>query len=139
MRYIVDASVALKWVMNETDAPIALRIRNQFRQSIHELIAPDVFVLETAHGLSKAERKAIVPDCEILWLELMADCPEIFPSFPYVKRAIQIARKARIAVYDCVYIALAEHEHCGFLTADERLVRNLQPDFPFITSLATLA
>jgi predicted nucleic acid-binding protein len=138
MRYVVDASVGLKWVMNEVDTAIALRIRNEFRQDVHELIAPDVYVLETAHGLAKAERKAIVPDCEILWLELMADCPEILPSIPLMKRAIQIARKARIAVYDCVYVALGEIEGCEVLTADERLVRNLQADFPFITSLASL-
>lgn len=56
MRYVVDASVGLKWVMNEIDAPIALRIREEFRQAVHELIAPDVFVLEVAHGLAKAER-----------------------------------------------------------------------------------
>lgn len=139
MRYVVDASVGLKWVMNETDTPNALRIRNEFRQAIHELIAPDVFVLEVAHGLAKAERKAIVPDRETLWLELMADCPEIVPSIPPMKRAIQIARKARIAVYDCVYVALGEIEGCEVLTADDKLVRNLRADFPFITSLASLA
>jgi len=137
MRYVVDASVGLKWVMNEKDAPTALRIRNEFRQTLHELIAPDVYVLEVAHGLAKAERKAIVPDCGILWLELMADCPEIFPSIPLMKRALQIARKAKIAVYDCVYVALGEIEGCEVLTADERLVRNLQADFPFVTSLAS--
>jgi len=41
-------------------------------------------------------------------------------------------------VYDCLYVALAEREGCEFVTADDRLVRNLQARFPFIVSLSTL-
>jgi predicted nucleic acid-binding protein len=40
--------------------------------------------------------------------------------------------------YDCVYIALAERENCEFVTADEKLVNQLRPLFPFIVSLASL-
>ena len=54
-------------------------------------------------------------------------------------RAVQMARQARIGVYDCLYVALAEQEGCELVTADDRLVRTLQPTFPFITSLASLS
>jgi len=53
-------------------------------------------------------------------------------------RAIDISSKVRIGVYDCLYVALAERENCELITADDRLVRNLQPAFPFIVSLAAL-
>ena len=33
---------------------------------------------------------------------------------------------------------LAQREHCAFVTADQRLVNNLQPHFPFIISLSSL-
>lgn len=33
----------------------------------------------------------------------------------------------RIGVYDCIYVALAEHEKCELVTADTTLVRVLQP------------
>jgi predicted nucleic acid-binding protein len=36
------------------------------------------------------------------------------------------------------YVTLAERELCKHLTADDRLIRALQPTFPFITSLASL-
>jgi predicted nucleic acid-binding protein len=39
--------------------------------------------------------------------------------------------------YDCLYVALAEREGCPLITADDRLVRSLQPTYPFITSLAS--
>jgi predicted nucleic acid-binding protein len=42
----------------------------------------------------------------------------------------------RIGVYDCIYVALAEREGCQLITADDRLVNNLQPTFPFIIHLS---
>jgi len=57
---------------------------------------------------------------------------------PLLKRAVEIASQARIGVYDCLYAALAEREGCQLLTADDRLVRALQPTFHFITALGSL-
>lgn len=34
--------------------------------------------------------------------------------------------------------ALAEREPCQFVTADGKLIKNLQAQFPFIVSLASL-
>jgi predicted nucleic acid-binding protein len=33
---------------------------------------------------------------------------------------------------------LAEKEGCEFVTADDKLVRKLQPQFPFVTALAAI-
>ena len=49
-----------------------------------------------------------------------------------------ISSQARIGVYDCLYVALAEQQGCQLVTADDRLVKTLQPTFSFITSLASL-
>jgi predicted nucleic acid-binding protein len=54
-------------------------------------------------------------------------------------RAYAIAAGSVCSVYYCLYIALAEREGCEFVTADDKLVRNLQSRFPFIVSLASLA
>jgi predicted nucleic acid-binding protein len=37
-----------------------------------------------------------------------------------------------------LYVALAEREGCELLTADQRMVNNLQSSFPFIRLLASL-
>jgi predicted nucleic acid-binding protein len=131
MRYVLDASVGVKWVINEVDTPAALRVRDDFRNAVHELIAPDSYVLETAHGLTKAERRGAVLGAERLWTDLMLDCPQLHPFRPLMTRAIQLARQARIAVYDCLYVALAEQEGCEVLTADDRMKRSL-PGSPIV-------
>ena len=140
MRYCLDASVAMKWVLPESDTAKAVRIRNEFRQGLHELIAPDVFIPEVSHGLTKAERRGVIPVgvAETRMLNVINCLPDLYPSLPLVRRAIQISSKARIAVYDCLYVALAEREGCEFLTADAKLINNLGRAFPLITPLSSL-
>jgi predicted nucleic acid-binding protein len=53
MKYVLDASVALKWVLPEKDTSKAVLLRNAYRQSLHELMAPDIFPAEIAHALAK--------------------------------------------------------------------------------------
>lgn len=123
---------SLKWVLNEPGAVKARQLRDDFRNAVHELIAPDSFTLEIAHALTKSQRRGLVPDARRLWLDVMTTVPHLFPSQLLTPRAIQIANKARIGV------ALAEREGCEMVTADARLLTNLQPSYPFIISLASV-
>jgi predicted nucleic acid-binding protein len=59
-------------------------------------------------------------------------------SLPLTQRAIEISSLTRIGVFDCLYLALAEREGCEFITADDRLLRNAQPQFPFVIPLSAL-
>lgn len=43
MKYILDASVAVKWVLPERDSPTALSLEADYRNQVHELLAPDTF------------------------------------------------------------------------------------------------
>src|SRR5437764_60851 len=49
MRAVLDSCVALKTVLPETDTPKAVRLLNEFRVGLHELLAPDVFPVDVAH------------------------------------------------------------------------------------------
>jgi predicted nucleic acid-binding protein len=68
----------------------------------------------------------------------MNNRPILHSYLPLLPRAFAIASRFRVGAYDCLYVALAELEMCKHLTADDRLIRALQPTFPFITSLASL-
>jgi predicted nucleic acid-binding protein len=142
MKYVLDTSVAFKWVVPETDSDKAIRLRNKYWNAIHELIAPEFFATELAHALAKAERRKppiiTVGQAELLWLDAMTTPPVLLLSLPITQRAIQIASQARVGVYDCVYVSLAEREKCELLTADDKLIKNLQAQFPFIKALASM-
>jgi predicted nucleic acid-binding protein len=131
--------VAFKWVVPEPDSDKAERIREDYRQGVHELIAPDVFPIEVGHALTRAERQRRIPvgGAGPQLLNVLSTSPVLHPSLTLLLRACTVSSQARIGIYDCLYVALAEQEGCQFITADARLIANLQPQFPFIVSLAS--
>lgn len=140
MKYVLDASVAFKWEIPESDSAKAIRLREDFRMAVHDLLAPDFYPQELAHALTRAERQGRIAfgEAAIFWAEAMTTPPLLLPVTTLTPRAIDISSAQRIGVYDCLYIALAEREGCSFVTADDKLVRNLQAKFPFIVALASL-
>ncbi len=140
MKYVLDSSVAFKWLVAEAGTVEALRLRDAFRQGLVELAAPDVYAIEMAHSLTRAERQGrITPQQGAIFLaDVLATLPRLVSSVALVPRAYEISSQMRIGVYDCLYVALAEQEQCEMVTVDDWLIRNLQPQFPFIVSLTAL-
>lgn len=140
MKYVLDASSALKWVLPEPLADKARQLRDNYRNSIHELSAPDIFSAEVAHALARAERRKIIGAGEAisLFADVMTTAPRFHSHRSLLPRALFIASQMKIGVYDCLYVALAEQQQCELITADERMVRNLQVQFPFVRSLSSL-
>ena len=52
---VLDAGVAFKCVVQEADSDKALQLRADYRNAIHELIAPSFFPFELRNALTKAE------------------------------------------------------------------------------------
>jgi len=61
MKYVLDASVALKWVLPEPLAGKARQVRDDYQSQIHELHAPNIFPVEVAHALVRSGRRNIIP------------------------------------------------------------------------------
>ncbi|HUY35766.1 MAG TPA: type II toxin-antitoxin system VapC family toxin [Pirellulales bacterium] len=66
MKYVLDASVALKWVLPESDSEKAIALQEEFDREIHEILAPDTFPVEVAHALTRAERRGLIQPPEAL-------------------------------------------------------------------------
>ncbi|MCE9605470.1 MAG: type II toxin-antitoxin system VapC family toxin [Planctomycetia bacterium] len=77
MKLVLDASVALKFVLNERDSLIARKLQDEFRRGVHELITPDVFPVEVGNALTSAERKKLIPDgfAAILFADALDPAP----------------------------------------------------------------
>lgn len=140
MKYVLNSSVAFKWAVSEVDTAKALRIRTEYQQAVHELIAPDIFPIEVAHAMTRAERQGRVSTADgwKFWRGIMVDSPHLHSYIQFMPRAYEISSTLRIGVYDCLYVAVAEHEGCEFVTADNRLVQNLKSSFTFIVPLSAL-
>lgn len=133
MRYVLDSNVAFKWAIAEEFSDVADRLRSGVLAGLHELIAPDILPIEVAHAFSKAQRRGRIDTASVkrLLAEVLATPIDFRPHLPLLGRAIDLATGARIGVYDCLYVALAEQEGSDLITADDRLGRNL-PSAPII-------
>lgn len=140
MKYVLDSSVGFKWLVVEPLTPEARQLRDGYRNSAHELLAPDVFPVEVALALSRAERQRRITPAEgsQFMRDMLGLLPQLYPYIPLLPRAYAISSAVRIGVYDYLYVALAERESCELVTADDKLIRNLQAQFPFVVSLASL-
>ncbi len=127
MRYVLNSCVAIKWVLSEPGSDKALQVRDDLNNRVHELLAPDVFPVEIAHALARAERRGVIrrPEGALKLADISANLPALHPYIPLLPRAFALASQAHIGVYDCLYVALAEREGCELLTADDRLARSL--------------
>ncbi|HEV7282221.1 MAG TPA: type II toxin-antitoxin system VapC family toxin [Pirellulaceae bacterium] len=131
MKFVLDASVALKWALREDGFERAAKLRTAIRQGLHEALAPDIFPVEVAHALLKAERRKLIKTSETsdLLARVLSVPFQLRASEPLLFDALALASRSRLSVYDGLYVALAQSEKCDLVTADERLLRAL-PDAP---------
>jgi predicted nucleic acid-binding protein len=140
MKYVLDSCVAFKTVLAEQDSDKAQRLCEDYQNNVHELLSPDVFAVEIAHAITRAERQGRISPAEgaRLLTDMLNRLPAMHASPPLLPTAYHISSDARIGVYDCLYAALAEREGYELVTSDDKLIRKLQPRFPSILPLASL-
>jgi predicted nucleic acid-binding protein len=120
---VVDASVAIKWVIEEPGTREALSLRR------HRLFAPDLLVAECANILwKKTRRNELTLQEALLAARLLqrADI-ELLPMLALLEPATRLAIAMDHPAYDCAYLALAEDLSCDLVTADQRLCTKALP------------
>lgn len=119
---VIDASIAVKWVVEEDGTAAALILRQHAK-----LIAPDLLVAECANIFwKKVQRGELIKAEAFLAARLLQAAEiELLPSRSLLEAATQIAVELDHPAYDCLYLALAAQRGCQFVTADERFVRKL--------------
>jgi len=122
MTWVIDASIAVKWVVDEDGTPQALALRR-----LERLIAPDLLIAECANILwKKVQRGELTKEQATLAAGLLEGSEvELPPTRPLLEAATRMAIELDHPAYDCVYLALAAANTCAFITADERLVRKI--------------
>lgn len=118
---VVDASVVLKWVVDEPGTETALDILDG-EDSLH---APDFVLLEVANVLwAKVRRQVLTrPQADAAWEAVAATPLALAAVAGLIEPARALAFALDLTLYDATYVALAERRGCPLATADERLVR----------------
>jgi predicted nucleic acid-binding protein len=119
---VIEASIAVKWVVEEEGTEEALILRRRAK-----LVAPELLTAECANILwKKCQRDELSKDEAFLAAQLLqaADI-EFLPTRLLLEAATRIAVELDHPAYDCLYLALASECDCRFVTADERFVRKV--------------
>lgn len=118
---VVDASVAVKWVVDEEGSEAAAEL------AMEDLEAPDLLYVESANVLwTKALRGELTEAEAAERLALLLEAPlRLIPSKGLLERAQALAFELEHPVYDCVYLALALDRDTELVTADGRFVNAL--------------
>jgi predicted nucleic acid-binding protein len=116
VRIVIDASVAVKWVIDEPGSEAAVALCDQ------ELIAPALWLAEAANALWRHARIGEIGGDEAAahFAELLKAPVASLPIEPYLERARELAMEIGHPVYDCIYLALALHHRTHVVTADRR-------------------
>lgn len=132
MTVVVDASVAVKWVLTEEHTDDALRLWDRWQAAAERILAPRLFRAEVTNVMHQQVRHGRLgyPDASEALDALLSIVAVSEPDGLYA-RAFAIANALGLgSTYDAVYLALADAEGCEMWTADLRFVRAAQDGFP---------
>ncbi len=115
---VIDASVAVKWLVAEPDSALAMRLLDS------ELAAPDLLGTECANVLWKHVRRGHLAAAEALdRLAALADMPiALVPAQGHLAGALRRALDRQHPAYDCLYLEVAAALGRPLVTADRRLL-----------------
>ena len=120
---VVDASVAVKWLVDEPEADAARGLQDP-RLELH---VPRLMAIEVANALRRKVQKgeleaseaaaqvAVIHEAPLYWADDEAIAGD----------ALRIALAIPHSLYDCVYLALAHRLGARVVTADMRFVHRV--------------
>ena len=119
---VIDASVAIKWVVDEADSDAAVAVLES-----RSLLSPDLLIAECANILwKKVWRRELTTDEAIIAARTLQQADiDILPTRHLMDAATRLAIDLNHAAYDCIYLALAMEHGCPLVTADDRLRRKM--------------
>ena len=131
---VLDTSVIYKWYVDEEDTPKALTLFDEFKTGRINLSIPDLVFYELANSLRYNPRNTEKDVEEVM--ENLSDLSLdiVIVTTGLIKNAIRLAYKYDITIYDATFAALAQDLEFEFVTADERLYKQIKK-LPFVKLL----
>jgi predicted nucleic acid-binding protein len=126
IRFVLDASVALAWFVDNPVASYAVRVRKSLARDARAVV-PGLWHLEMANGFAVAERRGILTAANaiagiVVIEQLLAQTIESSADFIPMRQVLTTARAFQLSAYDAVYLDTARRERLPLATLDRRLL-----------------
>lgn len=138
---VVDASVAVKWLVPEQGSDEADRLLSSSRK----LFAPELIRVEVAAALTRRFRTGQAPEAEVRedcarWPQMLAEgILTLSPVEQDYQEAIDLAVRLKHPLQDCLYLALAHRLQATLVTADPKFIQRTDGRFPAVQPLTAFA
>jgi predicted nucleic acid-binding protein len=118
---VVDASVAVKWLVSEKDEDAA---EDLLRTEL-EVAGPLLLRVEVTAAVARKARYREIPEAEAaaaieLWAAILRGEIALFAEDADLARALKLSLELNHPLQDCIYLALAERLDAPLVTADEK-------------------
>ncbi|MBN1121040.1 MAG: type II toxin-antitoxin system VapC family toxin [Anaerolineae bacterium] len=121
-RFVVDTSVVVQYLIEDNDTPQVTELFAASFESRISLWLPDYCLVECANVLWK--RVVFDNDSLEMATQIVENLDKlpltIVPATRLLARAMPIGANHRLAIYDCLFIALAEELDCPLITVDRK-------------------
>ena len=120
--FVLDASVALAWFLDDEQAPQADNVRTRLIRE--RAYVPQLWHLEVRNSLIIAERRGRLSATRINeCLEAIKRLPIQTDSEAVLDTVVSLARMHNLSVYDAVYLELAKRRDAALASLDGALLR----------------
>jgi len=117
---ILDASVVVKWFVEDSLSEAAIAARDKWRSPA----APSLLMVEVANAF---RRYVVRGDIELGLaldnLDLISRIVRMVDHRPFLEEATSLAVRRNHSVQDCLYVVLALRRGLPLVTADQKLAR----------------
>jgi predicted nucleic acid-binding protein len=125
MRFVLDASVGLAWVVDANPDPYAAEVQRRVNSGDRATV-PAFWQLEISNGLAVVQRRGQLNAKEIdeglkYYEGFLARYTDIVTALPSMRELLRKGLELGLASYDAMYVDLALSENLPLATLDKGL------------------
>jgi predicted nucleic acid-binding protein len=124
-RFVLDASVALAWVLDRNADPYAVLVQQRV-QAGERAVVPVLWQLEVTNVLAMVLRRGVLTADEVeeglrYFEGFLTAQAEVVSTLPGMREILRLARELDLTSYDALYVDLARREGLPLATLDKGL------------------
>jgi len=128
-KIVTDASVIVKWFVDEVDSEKARKLRDEYINGSIEIVVPELMPYEVLNAL-KYTRLFTAEELIMIAKSLSLYGFKLYTlTGKLAEKTVEIAVQKDITIYDASYIALAKELNVKLYTSDVKLMERVDLDY----------
>jgi len=128
-KIVTDASVIVKWFVDEVDSEKARKLRDEYINGSIEIVVPELMPYEVLNAL-KYTRLFTAEELIMIAKSLSLYGFKLYTlTGKLAEKTVEIAVQKDITIYDASYIALAKELNVKLYTSDVKLMERVNLDY----------